>query len=153
MDTLEAVKTDERTDLIGFTSAIVSSFVSSNPIMANDLPGVISNVHATLVGLSGGQAVPAETPEPAVPIRLSVKKEYIVCLEDGKKLKMLKRHLMTHYGMTPDDYRAKWGLPADYPMVAPAYAETRRVLAKASGLGRHPDSGRKRKPVAATKKK
>lgn len=153
MDTLEALKTDERSDLIGLTSSIVSSFVGGNSVSAKDLPGIISDVHSALTGLAGGHAVPAETQEPAVPIRLSVKKEYIVCLEDGKKLKMLKRHLMSHYGMTPEDYRAKWNLPNDYPMVAPAYAEQRRVLAKAIGLGRHPDSGRKRKPATATAKK
>ena len=97
------------------------------------------------VEYTSNNSAPQAAPEPAVPIRLSVKKDYIVCLDDGKKLKMLKRHLMTHYGMTPDDYRAKWGLAADYPMVAPAYAEQRRVLAKAIGLGRAPGSGRKKK--------
>jgi predicted transcriptional regulator len=102
-------------------------------------------VHAALAGLSATAAAPETVLEPAVPIRNSVKRDYIVCLDDGKKLKMLKRHLMTHYGMTPDDYRAKWGLPADYPMVAPAYAEQRRELAKAIGLGRAPGSGRKKK--------
>ena len=102
-------------------------------------------MHAALAGLSATAAAPEIVLEPAVPIRNSVKRDYIVCLDDGKKLKMLKRHLMTHYGMTPDDYRAKWGLPADYPMVAPAYAEQRRELAKAIGLGRAPGSGRKKK--------
>jgi predicted transcriptional regulator len=106
---------------------------------------LIGNVHAALAGLSTEVVVVEAALEPAVPIRTSIKKDYIVCLEDGKKLKMLKRHLMTHYGMTPDDYRAKWGLAADYPMVAPAYAEQRRVLAKAIGLGRAPGSGRKKK--------
>ena len=129
--------------LITLTADIVAAHVSNNSVAVSDLPVLIGNVHQALAGLSSGTAAPQVAPEPAVPIRLSVKKDYIVCLDDGKKLKMLKRHLMTHYGMTPDDYRAKWGLPADYPMVAPAYAEQRRVLAKAIGLGRAPGSGRK----------
>ncbi len=131
--------------LITLTADIVAAHVSNNSVAVSDLPVLISNVHQALAGLSGGKPAPEVVLEPAVPIRLSVKKDYIVCLDDGKKLKMLKRHLMTHYGMTPDDYRAKWGLPADYPMVAPAYAEQRRALAKAIGLGRAPGSGRKKK--------
>jgi predicted transcriptional regulator len=131
--------------LITLTADIVAAHVSNNSVAVSDVPTLIGNVHSALAGLSGGSTAPAATLEPAVPVRLSVKKDYIVCLDDGKKLKMLKRHLMTHYGMTPDDYRAKWGLPADYPMVAPAYAEQRRVLAKAIGLGRAPGSGRKKK--------
>jgi len=133
--------------LITLTADIVAAHVSNNSVAVSDLPVLIGNVHTALAGLSGGSAAPAAAPEPAVPIKGSVKKDYITCLEDGKRLKMLKRHLMTHYGMTPDDYRAKWGLPADYPMVAPAYAEQRRVLAKAIGLGRAPGSGRKKKVV------
>ena len=101
----------------------------------NDLPQLIQNVHGALSGLSAKPNVPEAKPEPKVPIRSSIKPDYIVCLEDGKKLKMLKRHLMTHYQMTPDQYRQKWGLPSDYPMVAPNYAEQRRNLAKAIGLG------------------
>jgi predicted transcriptional regulator len=92
-------------------------------------------VHAALSGLATPAAAPEVKPEPAVSVRSSIKPDYIICLEDGKKLKMLKRHLMTHYQMTPEDYRAKWGLPADYPMVAPNYAEQRRSLAKKIGLG------------------
>jgi predicted transcriptional regulator len=136
---------EENTDLlITLTADIVAAHVSNNSVAVSDLSLLINNVHGALSGLSGGKIV--ETPlEPAVPIRNSIKREFIVCLEDGKKLKMLKRHLMTHYGMTPDDYRAKWGLPADYPMVAPAYAEQRRDLAKAIGLGRKPGGGRKKK--------
>jgi predicted transcriptional regulator len=130
--------------LITLTADIVAAHVSNNSVAVSDLPMLIGNVHSALSGLSGGTAA-VVAPEPAVPIRTSVKRDYIVCLEDGKKLKMLKRHLMTHYGMTPDDYRAKWGLAADYPMVAPAYAETRRELAKKIGLGRAPGSGRKKK--------
>lgn len=139
---LEANETAEM--LITLTADIVAAHVSNNSVAVSDIPLLIGNVHSALAGLSDGSAlVPAQ--EPAVPIKSSVKKDYIVCLEDGKKLKMLKRHLMTHYGMTPDDYRAKWGLPGDYPMVSPAYAETRRTLAKAIGLGRAPGSGRKKK--------
>ena len=131
--------------LITLTADIVAAHVSNNSVAVSDLSVLITNVHQALAGLSADAATPQAVFEPAVPIRLSVKKDYIICLDDGKKLKMLKRHLMTHYGMTPDDYRAKWGLPADYPMVAPAYAEQRRVLAKAIGLGRAPGSGRKKK--------
>ncbi len=134
--------------LITLTADIVAAHVSNNSVAVSDLPLLIANVHGALSGL-GGQVV-VETPlEPAVPIRNSVKRDYIVCLDDGKKLKMLRRHLMTHYGMTPDDYRAKWGLPADYPMVAPAYAEQRRQLAKDIGLGRKPGSKNRPKVKAA----
>ncbi|MCG2840109.1 MucR family transcriptional regulator [Sandaracinobacter sp. RS1-74] len=125
----------EHNDLLALTADIVSSHVANNSVAVNDLPQLIQNVYATLSGLSTPPQAPEVKQEPAVPIRQSVKPDYIVCLEDGKKLKMLKRHLMTAYGLTPDDYRAKWGLPADYPMVAPNYAESRRQLAKSIGLG------------------
>jgi predicted transcriptional regulator len=131
--------------LITLTADIVAAHVSNNSVAVSDVSNLISNVHAALSGISGPAVVEEIALEPAVPIRNSIKRDYIVCLDDGKKLKMLKRHLMAHYGMTPDDYRAKWGLPADYPMVAPAYAEQRRELAKAIGLGRAPGSGRKKK--------
>lgn len=131
--------------LITLTADIVAAHVSNNSVAVSDVSTLISNVHAALSGVSGPAVVAETTLEPAVPIRNSVKRDFIVCLDDGKKLKMLKRHLMTHYGMTPEDYRAKWGLPADYPMVAPAYAEQRRELAKSIGLGRAPGSGRKKK--------
>jgi predicted transcriptional regulator len=132
--------------LITLTADIVAAHVSNNSVAVSDLPVLIGNVHSALAGLSS-HTPPVAALEPAVPIRNSVKKDHIVCLEDGKKLKMLKRHLMTHYGMTPDDYRTKWGLAADYPMVAPDYAATRRELAKKIGLGRAPGSGRKKKLV------
>ena len=121
--------------LMTLTADIVAAHVSNNSVAISDVPALVQNVFSALSGL--GEKVIAPTPkqEPAVSIRSSVKPDYIVCLEDGKKLKMLKRHLMTHYQMTPDDYRAKWGLPADYPMVAPNYAEQRRTLAKKIGLG------------------
>jgi len=121
--------------LIQLTAEIVAAHVSNNSVAVNDLPQLIQNVHGALSGLSGPQQVPEAKPEPKVPVRTSVKPDYIVCLEDGKKLKMLKRHLMTHYQMTPEQYRQKWGLSPDYPMVAPNYAEQRRTLAKSIGLG------------------
>jgi predicted transcriptional regulator len=121
--------------LITLTADIVSAHVSNNSVAVSDLPVLIKNVHLALAGLDAAAAEPEVKQEPAVSIRASVKPDYVVCLEDGKKLKMLKRHLMTHYQMTPDQYRAKWNLPADYPMVAPNYAEQRRALAKKIGLG------------------
>ncbi|MEL6875380.1 MAG: MucR family transcriptional regulator [Pseudomonadota bacterium] len=121
--------------LITLTSDIVAAHVSNNSVAVSDLPLIINNVHGALAGLSGKAAEQAK-PTPAVPVKSSIKPDYVVCLEDGKKLKMLKRHLMTHYGLTPDEYRTKWGLPSDYPMVAPNYAEKRRQLAKSIGLGK-----------------
>jgi len=121
--------------LITLTADIVAAHVSNNSVAVNDLPQLIQNVHGALSTLSGAGGAAEAKPEPKVPIRSSVKPDYIVCLEDGKRLKMLKRHLMTHYQMTPDQYRQKWGLAADYPMVAPNYAEQRRTLAKSIGLG------------------
>ena len=120
--------------LLTLTADIVAAHVSNNSVAVNDLPQLINNIHGALAGLSGRSAPEAKL-EPKVPIRSSIKPDYIVCLEDGKRLKMLKRHLMTHYQMTPDQYRQKWGLNSDYPMVAPNYAEQRRALAKAIGLG------------------
>jgi len=121
--------------LLTLTADIVAAHVSNNSVAVNDLPNLIANVHGALSGISSSRNAPEAKPEPKVPIRSSIKPDFIVCLEDGKKLKMLKRHLMTHYQMTPDQYRQKWGLPADYPMVAPNYAEQRRTLAKSIGLG------------------
>jgi len=121
--------------LITLTADIVSAHVSNNSVAVGDVPGLIQNVHGALIQLGQSAAEPEVKLEPAVSVRSSVKPDYIICLEDGKKLKMLKRHLMTHYQMTPEQYRAKWNLPADYPMVAPNYAEQRRSLAKKIGLG------------------
>jgi predicted transcriptional regulator len=121
--------------LLTLTADIVAAHVSNNSVAVNDLPVLIQNVHSALTGISATAAAPEARPEPKVSIRSSIKPDYIVCLEDGKKLKMLKRHLMTHYNLTPDQYRQKWGLSADYPMVAPNYAEQRRTLAKSIGLG------------------
>ena len=121
--------------LLTLTADIVAAHVSNNSVAVNDLPNLIQNVHSALSGIAGSNAAAEPKPEPKVSIRSSIKPDYIVCLEDGKKLKMLKRHLMTHYNMTPNEYRQKWGLSADYPMVAPNYAEQRRALAKSIGLG------------------
>ncbi|EJL22221.1 MucR family transcriptional regulator [Novosphingobium sp. AP12] len=146
---MDNIQADMNETLITLASDIVSAHVSNNSVAVEDLPTLITNVYGALAGLGGTAPVVEEKPEPAVSIRASVKPDYIVCLEDGKKLKMLKRHLMTHYNMTPEDYRARWNLPADYPMVAPNYAEKRRELAKKIGLGRKPDVRRGRKPKAA----
>ena len=124
--------------LITLTSDIVAAHVSNNDVAVGDLPSLITNVYAALAQLGEPVEVEEARPEPAVSIRNSVKPDYIVCLEDGKKLKMLKRYLRTNYNMTPEEYRARWGLQADYPMVAPNYAEKRRDLAKKIGLGRKP---------------
>ena len=121
--------------LLTLTADIVAALVSNNSVAVNDLPNLIQNVHGALTSISSSSSAPEARPEPKVSIRSSIKPDYIVCLEDGKKQKMLKRHLMTNHGMTPDEYRQKWGLAADYPMVAPNYAEQRRTLAKSIGLG------------------
>jgi predicted transcriptional regulator len=126
---------DIQESLVSLTADIVAAHVSNNSVAVSDLPTLIQNVHGALTSLGTTPAEPEVKQEPAVSVRSSVKPDYIVCLEDGKKLKMLKRHLMTHYQMTPEQYRAKWNLPADYPMVAPNYAEQRRSLAKKIGLG------------------
>ena len=126
---------DTEDTLLTLTADIVAAHVSNNSVAVNDLPNLIQNVHSALTGISGSRSAPEARPEPKVSVRASIKPDYIVCLEDGKKQKMLKRHLMTNHGMTPDEYRQKWGLPGDYPMVAPNYAEQRRTLAKSIGLG------------------
>ncbi|HSV29000.1 MAG TPA: MucR family transcriptional regulator [Candidatus Omnitrophota bacterium] len=126
-----------RDELLRMAVDVVSAYVSKNPLPAGQIPEVIHTVYASLSSLeSGPQEAKAEAPKPAVPVKKSVNPDYIVCLEDGKKLKMLKRHLRTTYNMTPDEYRAKWGLPPDYPMVAPNYAMQRSDFAKKIGLGR-----------------
>lgn len=125
-----------RTELLALTAEIVAAHVGRNSVAADDLPDLIRQIYATLASAGAPEPAPVERPRPAVPIRRSVTPDYIVCLEDGKKLKMLKRHLMTSYNMTPEQYRERWGLPADYPMVAPGYAAQRSALAKKIGLGR-----------------
>ena len=136
--------------LITLTSDIVAAHVSNNNTSGEELPSLITNVYGALAGLGQAPTAAEPRPEPPVSIRASVKPDYIVCLEDGKRLKMLKRHLMTHYGMTPDEYRQRWNLPSDYPMVAPNYAQKRRELAKKIGLGRKPGIKRGRKPRSKT---
>jgi predicted transcriptional regulator len=127
----------DQDNLVETTAKIVTAYVSNNRMMASDLPTLINSVFQTVAGVNGGgQAQLGEPPKPVVSIKRSVTDDYIICLEDGKKFKSLKRHLRTSYGLTPEQYRAKWGLPADYPMVAPAYAAQRSKLAKAIGLGR-----------------
>ncbi len=124
--------------LLSLTSQIVAAHVSNNAVANTDLPLLIETVFRTLSGLDGAPPEPEQEQKPAVPIKKSVHDDYLICLEDGKKLKMLKRHLSTAYNMTPEEYRAKWGLPHDYPMVAPNYSKTRKDLAKKIGLGRKP---------------
>ena len=124
-------------NVLGLTAQIVSAHVSNNPVPTDALPALIQQVYKSLSEVGSIPAEP-ERPQPAVPVKKSVFAEYIVCLEDGKKLKMLKRHLKTAYNMTPEQYRERWGLPPDYPMVAPKYAQHRSSLAKSIGLGTKP---------------
>ncbi len=122
--------------IIELTADIVSAYVSNNTVSASEIPALINQVHGALLRMSSGQGeAPAEPLKPAVPVKRSITNEHIVCLEDGKKFKSLKRHLRTQYNMTPEQYRDKWGLPPDYPMVAPNYAAARSQLAKQMGLG------------------
>jgi len=124
-------------DLIDLSTEIVSAYVSHNALSVTDLPKLIADVHSALRGLQGAVVLESsEELKPAVPVKKSVAPDFIICLEDGKKFKSLKRHLRTHYDMSPEEYREKWGLPADYPMVAPNYSATRSRLAKDNGLGR-----------------
>lgn len=142
---MDSPQADMNETLITLTSDIVAAHVSNNSVGVDELATLIGNVYGALAGLGQAAPVAEKTPEPAVSVRASIKPDYIVCLEDGKKLKMLKRHLMTHYNLTPEQYRARWNLPADYPMVAPNYAEKRRDLAKKIGLGRKPGAKKGRK--------
>ena len=127
---------DQPETLIALTADIVSAHVSNNSVAVSDLPSLIANVHGALNGLGAPVAADIVEQKPAVSVRASVKPDYIVCLEDGAKLKMLKRHLMTHHQMTTEQYRAKWNLPSDYPVVAPSYSLQRQEMAKRIGLGR-----------------
>jgi predicted transcriptional regulator len=123
-------------NFIDLTANIVSAYVSNNPTPASDIPALIGQIHAALMRVSTGRAEPPLEPaKPAVPVKKSMTADYLICLEDGKRFKSLKRHLRTQYSMTPEQYRDKWGLPADYPMVAPNYAVARSQLAKKMGLG------------------
>ncbi len=136
---------EEKPALLELTAKIVAAHLSGNSVPPGDLPAVIGGVYDALAGAG---VEPAPPPEPAVPVKKSVTPNYLVCLEDGKKLKMLKRHLRTAYNMSPDDYRARWGLASDYPMVASAYAKQRSELAKKIGLGRRPSKAKPRKRLA-----
>ncbi len=127
--------TDHREELLAYTTEIVSAYVSNNAMARDEVSALIETVFKTLASLDGGAASAVDRPQPAVPIKRSVTPDHIICLEDGKKLKMLKRHLKTAYGMSPEEYRERWGLPSDYPMVAPNYAKQRSRLAKDIGLG------------------
>jgi predicted transcriptional regulator len=122
-------------ELMELTTEIVAAHVSNNSVAMNDLPELIQQIYKTLATVGTAAAAGAERPQPAVPIRKSITPDFVICLEDGKKLKMLKRHLKTAYNMTPEEYRERWGLPPDYPMVAPNYAKQRSTLAKKIGLG------------------
>jgi len=138
-----AHKSDE---LLKLASSIIAAYVSNNPVPVSELPGMIKSVHATLGGLvPGGPSEALTSQKPATPVKRSITPEYIVCLEDGKKLKMLKRYLRSNYKLSPEQYRAKWGLPADYPMVAPNYAAQRSEFAKKIGLGRTPPASKGRR--------
>lgn len=125
-----------RENLLSLTTEIVSAYVSNNTVTTSEIPTIIEQVFKTLSNVDGeGSVIAADRPQPAVPIKRSITPDYIICLEDGKKLKMLRRHLKTAYNMSPEEYRERWGLPADYPMVAPNYAKQRSKLAKDIGLG------------------
>jgi predicted transcriptional regulator len=129
-------ETSGSSNFIELAADIVSAYVSNNSVPASDLPSLINEVHSALMRVTSGTIIaPIETPKPAVPAKKSITNEFIVCLEDGRKFKSLKRHLRTQYNMSPDEYREKWNLPADYPMVAPNYAKARSNLAKQMGLG------------------
>lgn len=129
---------------IELAADIVSAYVSNNSVPASDLPALINEVHAALLRVTSGVApVAVEAPKPAVPVKKSITNDFIICLEDGKQFKSLKRHLRTQYNMSPEEYREKWGLPPDYPMVAPNYAKARSNLAKQMGLGQQRRRGRK----------
>jgi predicted transcriptional regulator len=137
MNDLSVTVPASEADLVDLSADIVCAYVSHNALSVADLPKLIAEIHNALKGLqAGGSAEPAEELRPAVSIRKSVANDYIVCLEDGKKFKSLKRHLKTHYNLSPEEYREKWSLPGDYPMVAPSYSATRSRLAKDNGLGR-----------------
>ena len=127
---------DDKAEVIEMTADIVSAYVGNNSVSTADLPALIQSVHRALAGISGGPEVVEPAPkEPAVPLKKSITPDFLICLEDGRKFKSLKRHLRTKYNMSPDEYRAKWSLPKDYPMVAPNYAKARSDLAKSMGLG------------------
>ena len=135
---------NNKPEIVELTAEIVAAYVGNNSVSSAELPVLINDVYRALSAAIAGEATPAKEPvelKPAVSLKRSIHTDYIVCLEDGKKFKSLKRHLRTHYNLSPDQYREKWNLPADYPMVAPNYAETRSLLAKKIGLGQHRKRG------------
>jgi predicted transcriptional regulator len=139
---------EDKAQLVELTADIAAAYLSANTVPAGDLPSLIQTIHQALSGVSSGApAAAAEPAKPAVPVKKSITPDYLISLEDGKKYKSLKRHLRTKYSMTPDEYRSKWGLPKDYPMVAPNYAKARSEMARNMGLGQ---GGRGRKPAAAS---
>jgi predicted transcriptional regulator len=142
---------DDKAEIIEMTAEIVAAYVENNTVPTGDLPGLIQSVHRALTGITAGpETVEAPPKEPAVPVRRSITPDHLVCLEDGRKFKSLKRHLRTKYNMSPEEYRAKWSLPKDYPMVAPNYAKARSDLAKQMGLGQ---GGRQAARGAAAKRR
>lgn len=144
---------EPRTNAVELTARTISAYVSNNPVSAAELPRMIAQIHAAIHNLGDGHApVAEEKPVPATSIRKSVTPDFLICLEDGKKFKSLKRRLATHYNLTPDQYRTKWGLPADYPMVAPNYSAARSQMARASGLGRKAEPEPVMPPRAPRKK-
>ncbi|HEX4179209.1 MAG TPA: MucR family transcriptional regulator [Caulobacteraceae bacterium] len=143
---------NQQATLIELTTHIASAYVGNNSVAAADLPGLIRNIHTALSGVEKPVEAPVEVKTPAVSIKKSLSDDYLICLEDGRKFKSLKRHLRTKYNMSPDDYRAKWNLPRNYPMVAPAYAAARSNLAKQMGLGQGGRQAAAAKPVKAAPK-
>ncbi|MEJ6788729.1 MucR family transcriptional regulator [Brevundimonas sp. BR2-1] len=142
---------EDNAQLLEMTADIVSAYVGNNTVQATEVPGLISSIHAALTQVSNGAVEPEpEIKDPAVPVRKSITPDFLICLEDGRKFKSLKRHLRTKYNMSPEEYRAKWGLAKDYPMVAPNYAKARSDLAKSMGLGQ---GGRKPARAAAGRAK
>jgi predicted transcriptional regulator len=146
------VADDTESELITLTAEIASAYVGNNTVGAADLPSLILRIHQALAGVGAPTPKPATPQTPAVPIRKSISDDYLICLEDGRKFKSLKRHLQTKYGLSPEDYRAKWGLPKDYPMVAPAYAAARSALAKQMGLGQGGRQAKAPEPAKAPRK-
>lgn len=147
--------TQAAADLIGLTAEIVAAYVSNNPMPTSGLSNLIAETHTAIANLAAGAkpSQPEEKPSPAVAIRKSVTPDFLICLQDGKKFKSLKRHLATHYSLTPQQYREKWNLPADYPMVAPNYSAARSALAKSAGLGRKPAAVEIAEPLAPKRKR
>ena len=141
----EETTDSEQASILQLASCVLAAYVRRNTIPAAEVPGALRNIHQAFVALAGGTPASPERPKPAVPVKQSVTRNYLVCLEDGRKLKMLKRYLRTKYDMAPEEYRAKWRLPASYPMVAPGYAAQRSAFAKSIGLGRKPQARRRRK--------